>query len=101
MFIHRAGLDRREDVVSQKLEPQVFDNHFARAGFVSLLDDRVEVVTLADVSDESDHVAVIVFLQPRNDDGGVQPSGISKDNFFTHWYSSAGSGEHRLPAAKP
>ncbi len=101
VLVHRARLDRREDVVGQELLPQVFDDDFARAGLVGLLDHGIEVVALADVGDEGDDVVVVVFLQPRNDDGGVQPSRICKDNFFTHEHSSAGSGEHRLPATKP
>ena len=92
MLVHRARLDRREDVVGQELLPQVFDDDLARAGLVRLLDDCVDVVALANVGHEGDDVVVIVFLQPRNDDGGVESSGISKYDFLTHVHSSAGSG---------
>ena len=100
VLVHRARLDRREDVVGQELLPQVFDDDFARAGLVGLLDDGLDVVALAHVGHEGDDVVVIVFFQPRNDDGGIKSSGISKYDFLTHWRSSAGSGANRLPAAK-
>ena len=100
VLVNRARLNGRKDVVGQKLLPQIFDDDFDSARRVGFLHDCIDVVALANVGNEGNHVAVIVFFQPRNDDGRIQPTRISKYNFLTHWHSSAGSGEHRLPAAK-
>src|SRR5262249_39183041 len=101
VLVHRARLDRRENVVRQELLPQVVDDDLARAGLIRLLDNRVEVVSLADVRHIGDDVVVIVFFQPRNDDGGVEASRISKYDLLTHVHSSGGSGANRLPAIGP
>jgi len=41
-----------------------------------------EIFLLADVADHGDNFAAIIFLEPRDDDGGVQSAGIGEYNFF-------------------
>jgi hypothetical protein len=77
VLIFRSGPQSRENVVAQKLFTQVFYNHLGRAGLMRLLNYTINVLALADIGDHGNHLAMIVFLEPRNDDGGVQSSGIS------------------------
>src|SRR5205807_6265757 len=37
-----------------------------------------QVLLLADVTDYGDDLAAVVFLEPRNDDGGIQSSGVGE-----------------------
>ena len=83
MLVHCTCLQRRKHVSGQKLLAHVFDDHLAGAGLVSFFDDGFDVVSLAHVSDHGDHVVGVVFLQPGNDDGGIEPSGISKNYFVS------------------
>ena len=97
VLVNRPGLQSREYVASQELFAQIFDNHFAGAGRISLLDDGFDVVPLAHIADHGDDVIGIVFLQPWNDDGSVESTGISKNNFLRH-ERSLRAGAPRRPA---
>ena len=88
MFVHRARLQRGENISGQKFLAQVFHHHLAGAGLVGLFDDGFDVVSLAHIAHHGDHIVGIVFFQPRNDDGGIQTSGIRKHNFLRHERSS-------------
>ncbi len=101
MLIHRARLDRGKDVVEHEFLTQVFHNHLAGAGRVRFLDHRIQIIALSYVGNVSDHVAIVVFFQPRNNDGGIETSGICQYDFLTHMRSSAESDGPRLPAIKP
>src|SRR5215472_5565298 len=92
MLIHCACRDRREDVVSEELLAHVAYYDLRRTGLVRLGDDRVEVLALSNVGDHGDHLASVVFLEPGNDDGSIETSGISKYNFLRHEFSSVFSG---------
>ena len=74
MLVHGARLDRGEDIIRQEFLPQVFDDDLACAGLVGLVNDRIYVIALPDIGNEGNYVVVIVFFQPRNNDGGIQPS---------------------------
>src|SRR5947209_3049943 len=97
MLVDRTRFECREDVSRQKLLPQVFDDHLARARFVRLLDHRLDVISLANIADHGDHFIRIVFLQPWNDDRRIESTGISKHNFLRHERSSR-AGAPRRPA---
>src|SRR5579859_255805 len=84
VFVLGARTQSREDVVAQKFLAQVFYDDLCRAGFMGLLHNGVNVFALAHVGNHCDYVTVIVFLQPWNDDGGVEPSRICQYYFFTH-----------------
>src|SRR5262249_4438414 len=60
----------------------------------------VHIIALADICDHRDDFAVIILFQPRNDDGGIQSSGIGQYNFLTHDCSLKGSDAARNPAVK-
>src|SRR5205823_13205848 len=61
---------------------QIFNYNVAGAGLVSLLDHRLNVISLADVAYHGDHIVRIIFLEPGNDDGGIETSGVREYNFF-------------------
>ena len=82
VFVHRARFQRGPDVAGQELFAQILDNHLAGSGFVGLVDDGLDVVSLAHVGDHGDHFVGVVFLEPRNDDGGIEPTGIGENNSF-------------------
>ena len=83
VLIHRAGLDSGDDEVVHELVRQVLDIELGRSGLYRLLLQALELVGLADVAGDGDDLAVIiVFLQPGDDDRGVQPAGICKHDFF-------------------
>ena len=60
-----------------------------------------KIIALSHVGNVGDDIAVVILFQPRNDDGGVEPSGICQYDFLTHRNSLAESDERRLPAIKP
>src|SRR5579864_3589555 len=93
VLIDRSGLQSREDIASQKLFPQILDDHFACASLVGLINDRFNVVSLTDVAHHGDDVVGIVFFEPWNDDGSIESTGISKNDFLRH--------ERSLRAAAP
>ena len=96
MLVDSTGFQSREDVSGEKFFAQVFHDHLCGAGRVSFLDHRFEIVPLANVADHGDDVVRIVFLQPRNDDRGIEAAGISKDYFLRH-ERSLWAGERRRP----
>src|SRR5581483_3852531 len=100
VFVNRACPKRRKHIVDQKRFPQVFDDDFAGARRISLVDDRLQIVALAYVADHGDHVMRKVFFQPRNNDGSVKASRIGKHDFVRHGRSLSADGSCRLPVIK-
>ena len=73
VLILRARAQSREDVVAQEFIAQVFHDHFCRAGLMGFFHHGVNVLALAHVGNHGDHVTVIVFFEPRNNDRGIKP----------------------------
>src|ERR1700751_526639 len=90
VLVNRARFQAGKDVSCQELFAQVLDYNFAGAGFVSFLDHRIEIISLADIGNHRDHVVGIVFLQPGNNDRGIETSGIGEYDLLRHVRSSAG-----------
>ena len=78
MLVDGARLQRGENIAGEKFFAQVFDYDFARAGGIGFVDHGFEIVSLAHVANHGDDVVGIVLFQPRNDDGGVQASGVGE-----------------------
>ena len=69
-LINGARLHGWNNVFIHILVGQIFYIQFGCAGFESLFFQAFQLVGLADVSGDGNHFAVVViFLQPRNDDG--------------------------------
>ena len=84
MLVHCARLERGKNITRQEFFAQVFDHNLTRSGFVGFLHDNFNVVALADVAHHCDHIVGIIFLQPGNDDGGIQASGVCEYDFLRH-----------------
>jgi len=72
VFIHRAGAQRRPNVIANKLFAQIFDVGGGSSGGERFSARGFEVLLLADVTDHGDHFATVIFLEPRNDDGSIE-----------------------------
>ena len=83
VFIHRAGLHRRIDIILDEFLAEVFDVKFGRARFERLFFQPFEFALLPHVGGNGDDFAVVIILfEPGNDDGRIQPARICKDDFF-------------------
>ena len=77
--------------VSATVDPvdfaHVLDMDFRGAGVEGLLFEAGELVAaLADIAADGDDFAAVVFLEPRNDDRGIESAGVGEGNFlrFVH-----------------
>ena len=100
VLVDCASFECRKNVSCKEFLTQIFNYNLAGAGLVSLLDHRLNVVSLADVAYHGDHIVRIIFLEPGNDDGGIESSGIREYNFFRHGRSSHESGWLRRQAVE-
>ena len=83
ILVLSAELQGGEDVVLDEVLLQVQHIQLGCAGSLGLFFQTVQLGALTHVTGDSDDLAVVVvFLQPGNDDGGVQTAGVSQHNFF-------------------
>ena len=79
MFVHRTCSQGWKDISRQKLLAEVLhvglakilDEYLACARCISLLDHRLNVVALAHIADHCNNAVIVVFFEPRNNDGGI------------------------------
>jgi len=78
-----AELQGGEDVVLHKVLLQVQHVQLGSAGSLGLFFQTIQLRALTHVTGDSDDLAVVVvFLQPGNDDGGIQTAGVCQNDFF-------------------
>ena len=83
VLVLRAELQGGEDVVLHKVLLQVQHVQLGSAGSLGLFFQTIQLGALTHVTGDSDDLAVVViFLQPGNDDGGVQTAGVCQNDFF-------------------
>ena len=83
MLVDAAGADKFPKVLGDELLAQVLDMDVAGAGFAGLFLEAGELIAaLADIAAHGDDFAAVVLLEPRNDDGGIQPAGVGECNFL-------------------
>ena len=87
VLVDCARLERRKYVTGEKFLAQVFDDHLAGAGVIGLLHDCFDVIFLPDIADHGNDVVVVILFQPRNDDGGIESTGIGENDFLRHEHS--------------
>jgi len=80
-FVDGVGLEHREDVVAGELFLLVVDVALRRAGAEGFGFEAVEFVALSAVGAVGDDLSVVFFLEPKEEDGGIEPSGIGDDDF--------------------
>src|ERR1700728_174845 len=84
MFVHRARAQCGPDVVAHEFFAKVFDGGAGGARGERFFVGRLQVFLLSYVADHGDYFAVVVFFQPRDDDGSVQASGVCQHDLF--WF---------------
>ena len=83
-LIDGIGAKHREDVIAHEFLAQILDKDiFALdAEQQGLRPRRLQLLPLAEIGGEGDHLAAISGLQPLQDDGGVQAARIGKHDFL-------------------
>ena len=83
LFIDRAGLDGGVDVIGYEGFLQILNIQLGSAGFERFCLKPIQLISLAHIAGHGDDFTIIViFLQPRNDNGSIQAAGICQHNFF-------------------
>ncbi len=83
MLIHRTRFEHREQVLSSELLAHIVHDELAGAAVERFLLQFAHIfIALADVGAEANHFAAVVFLQPGDDHGRVQPTGVGEDHFL-------------------
>ncbi len=80
-FIDGVGTHHRENEVLGELGLEVVDVDLARAGRQRLFLQALELLRLADVGRERDDLGFVVFLEPLQNDRGVQAARICQYDF--------------------
>ena len=83
IFINSTSLYGREYIIVYKFILQIQNDELRSTGLDCLFFQSVQFCTLSNVSRNSDDFAVIIiFFQPRNNDGCIQSARISQNDFF-------------------
>ena len=81
-FVDGATADHWINVIAHEFFLQISDVDLACAAGEGFVMNDIELVALTNIAANSDDFAVVVvFFQPRDDDGGVETTGISQYNF--------------------
>jgi hypothetical protein len=98
-LVERHRAHARPHVVGEPWALQRVDAARHRARTARLLLEAAQLlVTLADVAAVRMHFAVVVLLQPRNDDRGVEAAGVGEDDLLLLAHGDV-VGEHELSGA--
>ena len=83
LFVNGPGLHAGHNVVGSVFLGQIQYIQLAGAGFDGLLLQTLQLIGLAHIAGNGNDLAVIVvFLQPRDNDGSIQAAGVGKNDFF-------------------
>ena len=80
-LVDGIGAKHREDEITHELFAQVIDVDFLDAELLGLGPDMIKFLALTDIGRKGHDLAVVGVLQPFEDDGGIQATGISEDDF--------------------
>jgi hypothetical protein len=80
-LVHRPGPDHGEHEVARELLPQVVHITLRGAALASLGLEARELLLLADVGGEADDFRAVGFLEPAEDDRGVEAARIREYDF--------------------
>ena len=73
-FVHRAGLERRQNVIAREFLPHVEHVASDGAGADRPLANLVQLAALAKIHGDRDDLGVVLLLQPGNGDRGIEPA---------------------------
>ena len=91
-LVDRVRPQHREAVVLGELLAQVLDDDLVGAALVGLLLDALELVALAELGGERDELhAGVAVLEPREDDGGIQPAGVGEHDLLRSGHARGAS----------
>src|SRR5262249_47504395 len=83
VLVDAAGADELPEILRDKLLAHIFDIDFSGASLASLFFEAGEfIAALSDIAANSDDFAAVVFLQPRDDDGGIEAARIGEGHFL-------------------
>ena len=83
LFVNCTGLHGRDDEIIHIFIRQIQNVQLGCAGLNGLLFQTIQLIILSYVAGYgNDFAVVVVFLQPRNNEGGIQTSGLCKYYFF-------------------
>jgi hypothetical protein len=83
VFVDGARAERRPDVVAHEFFAQILNGRARCSGCQRLFVRALQIFLLADVAYHGDHfAAVVIFLQPGNDDRRIESAGIGEHYFF-------------------
>ena len=75
-FVHGSGFHERPEIFGDEFAAEDLRRKPWKRRFQRLFFESLELVLLADVADHGDDFTSIVFLEPRNDDRGVQAARV-------------------------
>src|SRR6266487_4138646 len=75
-FVDRSRLDHGEDEVAREFLAQIFDETFRCTGLERFLFKPVEFLLLPNVRAKRNDFGLIIFLEPAENDRGVETTGI-------------------------
>ena len=89
-FILRTSANSRPNVIFEEFLAEVEHVALGSARCKSLLfkSGFAREVSLAEVCSESNHFAVVVILEPRNNNGSIKSTAVSEDDLFLGIFSS-------------
>src|SRR5262249_40945345 len=80
-LVHRVRAEHREDEIAHEFLAKVLDEDLPHACHLRLLARRRQLLALADVGRERDHLAAVDVLQPPEDHRRVEAARIGQHDF--------------------
>ncbi len=81
-LIERVGAKHREDEIADELLAQILDEDLLGAEHFGLPARWRQLLALPEIGGKGDDFAAIGFLQPAQDDRGIEPARIGEHDFF-------------------
>ena len=82
-LIYSTSLQSRPYIILQELLSQIQNIALGSTGTQCLVVNSLHIIALANISTASNNLtATIIFLQPRDNNGGIQTTGISQYDFI-------------------
>ena len=80
-LIDRISLKHREDIIPGKGLTEIAYEAFAGTRIEGFFLEAIQLITLSHVCAVGNDVRAVSLFEPGKQDGGVQPSGVSDDDF--------------------
>jgi hypothetical protein len=98
-LVNGAGLHARNDIFVNVFLGQIKHVQFGRTRLERLFLQALQFVRLTDITRYGDDLTVvIIFLEPRNDDGRIQTARVRKDYLFDIFFVHDNASENKNPS---